>query len=111
MCGACEQRACAVNYVREGVRHYRSRCENCIRRGKKIRARIPRWQRAGYEKKSRCDVCGFRAQYSAQILVYHMDGRLDNTDVRNLRSVCRNCEIKLARDDLPWRPGDLEPDN
>jgi hypothetical protein len=57
-----------------------------------------------------CDHCGFRARYSAQILVYHMDGRLTNTEPKNLRSICQNCAIEVARGDLPWRPGDLEPD-
>ena len=110
-CPVCGQRACAVNYVREDVHHYRSRCENCIRKGRQLRARVPRWKQAGYTKKNRCDSCGFRAQYSAQILVCHIDGDLDNTDQKNLRSICRNCEVKLSRDDLPWKAGDLEADN
>lgn len=44
------------------------------------------------------------------MVVYHIDGRLANTDLKNLRTICKNCEIAVARSDLPWRRGDLEPD-
>lgn len=71
---------------------------------------MARWQQAGYKKKPTCDLCGFSAKYSAQLLVYHQDGDLNNTAVRNLKTVCQNCAIALARSNLPWRPGDLEPD-
>jgi hypothetical protein len=43
-------------------------------------------------------------------LVYHMDGNLNNNTLRNLKTVCQNCVIEIAKSDLPWRPGDLEPD-
>ena len=109
-CKACYQRPCAINYYNNGVARYRSRCETCARRGRGLKPRVPRWKSAGFEKKLRCDRCGFRARYSAQILVYHVDGRLDNTDIKNLRCVCRNCEVEISKSDLPWRPGDLEPD-
>lgn len=99
-----------MNYRRDSITHYRSRCENCQRRNRGIRPRKPLWESAGYRKKSTCDLCGFRARYSAQIMVYHLDGRLDNVDLKNLKSVCRNCEVVIARGDLPWRPGALEPD-
>lgn len=109
-CPACQQRPCAVNYCRDNVTHYRSRCENCIRKNKGLPKREPSWAATGYKKKMVCDRCGFRARYSAQMLVYHMDGRLSNTEIRNLKSVCRNCEIELAKSELPWRRGDLETD-
>ena len=57
-----------------------------------------------------CDRCNFRAKYSAQILVYHVDGKLNNAEIKNLKSVCKNCEVELAKSDLPWKPGDLTPD-
>ncbi len=57
-----------------------------------------------------CDKCNFRARFSAQMLVYHVDGNLGNTDIRNLKSICKNCEVELSKSDLPWRQGDLEPD-
>ena len=109
-CPVCQQRPCAVNYSRDDVTHYRSRCENCIRKNKGLPKREPGWASAGYKKKMVCDRCGFRARYSAQMLVYHMDGRLTNTEVRNLKSVCKNCEIELTKSELPWRQGGLEPD-
>jgi transcription elongation factor Elf1 len=110
-CPVCNQRECAVNYVRDGRTHYRSRCENCIRRDRQLPRRRPRWQAAGYEKSRTCDRCGFRAKYAAQLMVFHVDGRLDNVEMRNLRTVCRNCEVELARSDFTWQRGDLEPDH
>jgi hypothetical protein len=109
-CPVCQQRPCAVNYRRGEITHYRSRCENCIRKNKGLPKRESSWATAGYKKKMVCDRCGFRARYSAQTLVFHMDGRLDNAETRNLKSVCRNCEVELAKSDLPWRRGDLEAD-
>jgi len=109
-CQACGQRPCAVNYYRDDVAHYRSRCENCQRKNKGLKKRTPQWAAAGYKKKMTCDRCGFRAKYSAQILVYHVDGKLNNSETKNLKSVCKNCEVELSKSDLPWRPGDLAPD-
>jgi hypothetical protein len=57
-----------------------------------------------------CDFCGFKARYSAQILVYHVDGDLNNVALKNLKSICKNCVEVVSRSDLPWRQGDLEPD-
>jgi hypothetical protein len=109
-CPVCNQRPCAVNYVREDVTHYRSRCENCIRRNRALPRRRARWQTAGYQKSRTCDRCGFRARFTAQLLVYHADGRLDNVDLKNLRTICRNCEVEINRSDMAWSKGDLEPD-
>lgn len=109
-CQACNQRPCAINYYRDDTPHYRSRCESCLRRNRGLKPRVPRWRSQGYEKKSVCDRCGFRSQYAAQMVVYHIDGKLTNTDLKNLRTICLNCETAVARSDLPWRRGDLEPD-
>jgi transcription elongation factor Elf1 len=110
ICPACNQRPCAVNYIKDGVKHYRARCDNCLRKGRGIKKRIPRWEAAGYKKKMVCDKCGFKARYSAQTLVYHVDGDLNNVAPKNLKTVCRNCEVDLAKSDSVWRPGDLQPD-
>lgn len=110
ICPACQQRECAINYHRRDTVYYRSRCENCIRKNRGLPRRQPVWQKAGYSKSKICDRCGFRAKYSAQLTVYHVDGRLDHADLKNLRTVCRNCEIEISRSDLIWRSGDLEPD-
>jgi hypothetical protein len=109
-CPACNQRPCAINYYKDTVPYYRSRCETCVRKNRGIKPREPRWKSAGYKKKTTCDRCGFRARYSAQILVYHVDGNLNHVEPKNLRCICRNCEIDIAKGDLVWRPGDLEPD-
>ena len=110
-CGACNQRLCAVNYIRDGVKHYRSRCDYCIKRERRIKPARPRWELAGYKKKPICDRCGFRSKFSAQLLVYHMDGNLHNTGLRNLKTVCQNCVVEIEKSDSIWQPGDLEPDH
>jgi hypothetical protein len=43
-------------------------------------------------------------------MVYHVDSNLNNNNLRNLKTVCQNCVIEIKRSDLPWAPGDLEPD-
>ena len=110
VCQACNQRPCAVNYYRDGVAHYRRRCETCQRKGKGLAKRKPRWESQGFKKKLTCDRCGFRARWSSQILVYHIDGDLNNAAPKNLKCICLNCVEDLKRTDLPWRPGDIAPD-
>ena len=110
ICPVCKQRPVAVNLKRDGITYYRSKCETCIKKNKKIKPPEARWKLAGYKKKATCDRCGFRAKYSAQLLVYHVDGNLHNNEVKNLKTVCLNCTMEIPRQDLPWRPGDLEPD-
>ena len=111
ICKACNQRPVAVNYRREDTVYYRKTCDNCIRRGRKEKAPIARWQSAGYKKKTVCDRCGFRSRYASQLLVYHVDGRLTNTELSNLRTVCLNCVEEVRRQAVPWRPGDLQADH
>ena len=109
-CTACNQRLCAINYIRDSQTHYRSRCDYCIKRERKIKLPEPRWKSTGYKKKTTCDHCGFKAKYNAQLLVYHVDGNLNNSSLRNLKTVCQNCVIEIKKSDLLWKPGDLEPD-
>ena len=109
ICPACQQRVRAVNYYKEGVPHYRSRCEVCIKKNKKIKPPVPRWQAAGYKKKPTCDRCGFRAKYSAQLLVYHVDGNLKNVDWVNLKTVCLNCQQVVYKSRVPWQAADPVP--
>jgi hypothetical protein len=56
-------------------------------------------------------MCGFRARYAAQLRVFHVDGNLNNGAIRNLKTICLNCQIVADKDDLIWRPGDLSPDS
>jgi hypothetical protein len=44
------------------------------------------------------------------LLVFHVDGNLNNSEQRNLKTVCLNCVELLKKSDVTWRPGDLEPD-
>lgn len=111
MCLACSQRPRAVAYTKSnGTSQYRKLCEHCIKRGKKLKPPEPKWKLAGYKKKPLCDRCGFKAKYSAQLLVFHVDGNLKNNNLRNLKTVCQNCVIEISKLDLPWKVGDLEPD-
>ncbi len=110
ICQSCDQRPRAIAYYSNGKVQYRRLCEYCIKRRKKIKIPSPKWQLAGYKKKPTCDRCGFRAKYTAQLLVYHIDGDMGNTAVRNLKTICKNCVEEVKRADLPWRAGDLEED-
>jgi Zn ribbon nucleic-acid-binding protein len=111
ICPACNQRPRAIAYYREDKIYYRSRCETCNRNKRKIKAPVPKWQLTGYKKKPACDRCGFRARYSAQLIVYHVDGNMNNSTPRNLKTICQNCVVEVRKSDLPWRPGDLELDS
>lgn len=111
VCKACNQRLAAVNYRKNEVIHYRARCEHCIKRRRKEKPPVPRWQAAGYKKKDRCDRCGFKARYASQLLVYHIDGKLFNTALNNLRTICLNCVEEVRRLDVPWRASDLQADH
>ena len=110
LCKVCGKNARAVNGYHNDKIYYRNRCNQCIRRGKKLKPAQPRWQASGYKKKTTCDRCGFRSRYASQLLVYHVDGRLTNTELSNLRTVCLNCVEAIKRSDLPWQPGDIVPD-
>ena len=90
--------------------YYRSRCGVCVAKNKQQRAPVPRWQSAGYRKKNTCDRCGFQARHASQLMVYHVNGDLRDSELRNLKTVCLNCAALITRQDLPWRRGDLEPD-
>jgi hypothetical protein len=46
-----------------------------------------------------------------QLMVFHVDGNLNNSNLRNLKTVCQNCAIEIRKSDLTWKPGDLEPDH
>jgi len=110
ICKTCGKNHCAVNYIRKGVTHYRSGCDACGRKRKKLKARTPRWQGAGYNKKLTCDLCGFRSILSNQITVFHIDGNLDNCNLINLRSICLNCVEVVKKKEVTWKRGDLQVD-
>lgn len=111
LCKVCGKNFAAINGYHNNKIYYRSRCSTCIRRGKKPKKVTPRWQLSGYKKKTTCDRCGFRCRHSAQLIVYHVDGNLNNSELRNLKTICLNCVVDVNRNDLLWKPGDLEPDH
>jgi hypothetical protein len=110
-CPYCSQRPVAVNLIKNGITYYRSKCETCIKRTKKIKPPTPRWELSGYKKKPTCDRCGFKAKYAGQLLVYHVDGNMNNSSLRNLKTICLNCVVDVKKSSSTWRPGDLEPDS
>lgn len=110
ICTTCNKNHCAPNYYRKGIRYYRSRCEDCIRKNKNIKPTEPRWKILGYKKKPTCDLCGFRRIYESQLLVFHIDGNLNNNQLINLRTICLNCVESVKRKDPTWKLGDLEVD-
>ena len=110
ICNACNRRFVAINYTKNNKAHYRTRCDSCTRKNRKMKTQVPRWQIEGYQKKKICDRCGFVAKSGAQILVYHVDGNLKHCNLANLRSICLNCSVEIVRLDLPWKVGDLVQD-
>jgi hypothetical protein len=110
ICKICQQRPCSVNYRYKNRTYYRSRCDFCIARNKKIKPPVPKWQSSGYKKKTNCDRCGFRSRYQSQLLVVFCDGNLLNTTHSNLRTICLNCLEEVKRLDNPWIIGDLQED-
>ena len=110
LCAVCGKKPVAVNYRKGDVTYYRSRCDNCIRKKKGIKVPQPQWMLAGYKKKPHCEKCGFKAKYKEQLFVYHIDGNLNNTTLLNLKTVCANCQVEIAKSGLGWAQGDLVPD-
>jgi hypothetical protein len=110
ICNTCNKNYCAVNYKRDGVTHYRSICDACGKTKAKKKPKISNWERAGYKKKTTCDLCGFKALYATQITVFHIDGDLTNVNFTNLRSVCLNCIEVVKKKEVNWKRGDLQVD-
>lgn len=110
LCKSCYKMPASINYVKDGVTHFRSRCNGCIRRGKKLKPQQPSWALRGYKKKPHCEKCGFKAKYKEQLFVYYIDGNLNNNTAANLKTICANCQFEVAREGLGWRQGDLVPD-
>jgi protein-arginine kinase activator protein McsA len=99
-----------VNYVRAGITHYRSICDECGRKKAKLKPRKPNWQKGNYKKKAVCDSCGFKGMFTSQLTVFHVDGNLENIEMANLRTICLNCVEVVKRKEVTWRRGDLEVD-
>lgn len=105
----CGLRPAAVNYRKGKKVYYRKKCETCAKHGGVGRG-IPKWKRAGYEKKSQCEKCGYKSKHKEQFNVFHIDGNLDNCLPSNLKTICANCQRILQKEGVKWKQGDLLPD-
>jgi hypothetical protein len=110
ICPVCHHYPVALNYYRGDKPYYRSTCTSCIHKGKKVKPEAPAWFRAGYRKQEKCDKCGFRFKHHEQSNVYHIDGRQDNANWSNLKTICLNCQLELAKVPTGWRPSSITPD-
>lgn len=110
ICNACNKNVCAINYIKNKITHFRSICDSCGRKKNKLKPRICNWEKAGYKKKTTCDLCGFKSAYFTQIVVYHIDGNLKNVEFLNLRSICLNCVEVIKKRNVTWVKGDLQVD-
>ena len=109
-CKTCNKNFCAINYIRNDKTYYRSMCDECGRNKNKLKPRKATWVKSGYKKKTTCDLCGFHSIFPSQITVFHIDGNLKNTELRNLRSVCLNCVEVVKKKEVTWKRGDLQVD-
>lgn len=110
LCPICNHKPVAVNYIKNGVTHYRTTCDGCNRAGVKKSKTIPSWARSGYKKKPHCERCGFKAKYPEQLSVFYVDGNLKNNNWVNLKTICLNCQQEVYKLRLPWKQGPLAPD-
>lgn len=110
LCPICNQRPVAINYYKNNNVHYRTKCDNCSRKRKKLKPKLPSWVRSGYKKKPHCDKCGFKAKLPEQLGVFYVDGNLKNTTWSNLKTICLNCQQEIFKSNLPWLTDPIQPD-
>lgn len=110
ICKECNKNFSAINYIKNGVKHFRSICDECGKKRSKTKSKQSAWMKAGYKKKTVCDICGFRSLYPTQMTVFHIDGDLRNAKLSNLRSICLNCVEVVKRKEVTWKRGDLQVD-
>ena len=112
LCKLCKAKPRAYAYRKGTKIYWRSLCDTCNRKksGKKVGGVTP-LQRSGYNKKKKCELCGFKSQQQSQLDVFFVDGDMRNTNFNNLKTVCANCQRLSSMRRLGWRIGDLEADN
>lgn len=111
LCTVCNERPRSYGYKKGDKIYWRSKCDACIRKQKNLKTGgAPRWHMAGYRKKSRCELCGFKAIQENQLDVYHVDGKKTNVSSYNLKTICANCQRLKSTQELGWSIGDLEVD-
>ena len=111
LCQECNSKPAAYNYRRGDKVYYRKKCDSCIRKSQSSTITTPAWQRAGYQKNSNCEMCGFTAQHPYQLDVHYVDGNMTNNNPTNLKTVCANCQRLGSVRKLGWRVGDLVADD
>ena len=107
LCANCRARPVAVNYYKEGIPHYRSKCDHCSRGYQESR---PLWALHGYKKKLACEKCNYSSKHDEQFNVFYVDGNQKNNRITNIKTVCANCQRILHKEGVRWRQGDLTPD-
>ena len=112
LCTQCRSKPRAYGYRKANKIYWRRLCDSCNRKKnqKKIGG-VTALQRSGYKKKTKCELCGFKAQDKIQLDVLFVDGNLRNTNSNNLKSVCANCQRLGSVRRLGWRVGDLIADD
>ena len=110
ICETCNKNYRAINYIKNDTTHYRSLCNECRSKKEKKTPGKANWTRSGYKKQATCDLCGFKSLFTSQITVFHIDGKLENISLNNLRSICLNCVEVVKKKEVNWRRGDLKVD-
>lgn len=111
LCRTCNAKPRAYAYRKDTKTYWRSQCDTCIRKRRQQKVSgVAKWQLSGYKKKTRCELCGFRAVVREQLDVYHVDGNRNNVTAYNLKTVCANCQRLKSTQELGWSIGDLEVD-
>ena len=110
LCPNCHNNPVAVNYIRDGIRHYRNSCATCIRIGRKLKPEPSAWAKSGYKKKPQCEKCGFKFKLPEQSNVFYVDGNLKNNNWLNLKTICLNCQQEVYKSKLSWKPSPIVPD-
>jgi len=100
ICPVCNTKPVAINYTKNNIVHYRSKCDVCTRKNRKI---VPKWVKVGYKKKAVCECCNFKAVFPEQLDVCYLDGDQTNTALTNLKTVCLLCYVPIVTLHLGWQ--------
>ena len=111
LCVECKSKPRAYAYKKGNKIYWRRLCDTCNRKKtKKKVGGVTALQRSGYRRKSKCELCGFKARNQLQLDVLFVDGNLRNTNNTNLKTVCANCRTVLSKEGVKWKQGDLVAD-
>jgi len=94
----CGKRHVAINYKKDGITHYRSKCSSCSRKLSTKKKYYP-----NYNLKNNCEKCGFVPIYKEQLCVFF------DAKENILKTVCLNCNEELKHVQT-WKQGDLVED-